>query len=147
MDEATAIELVNEKASNIIGFTEELKANKNVVMAAVKNRGMVLEYASNDLKKDFDVVLAAVKQFGSALKYASDELKDTEEIVIAAIQQNYSSINYASPKLKEKLKDLAADIREKAMNDVNRRYGLFQGRGGRRTKRKRNRRRSMKIKR
>ena len=47
------------------------------MLAAVKNWGWgnALEYASDELRNDKEVVLAAVKDCGDALKYASDELK------------------------------------------------------------------------
>jgi hypothetical protein len=37
-----------------------LKNNKNVVLDAVKIRGLLLEHASDELKNDKDVVLSAV---------------------------------------------------------------------------------------
>jgi histidinol phosphatase-like PHP family hydrolase len=49
--------------------------DKEVVLAAVKQNGLALEYASKELQNDREVVLAAVKQDGRALEYASDELK------------------------------------------------------------------------
>jgi hypothetical protein len=40
-----------------------------------------LEYASNELKADKEVVIAAVKQNAYALMYASDELKADPEML------------------------------------------------------------------
>ena len=40
-------------------------------MAAVKDDGWALEFASEDLRRDRNIVMAAVKQDGWALKLAS----------------------------------------------------------------------------
>jgi len=53
-----------------------LKANPEVVLAAVTQDGDVLGYASHELKANLEVVLAAVTQKGRALVYASPELKN-----------------------------------------------------------------------
>jgi len=56
-------------------FHRKLMANREVVPAAVRQDGRLLEWASANLKANRDVVLAAVKQDVAALEYASDELK------------------------------------------------------------------------
>ena len=48
----------------------ELRADKEVVLAAVKQDGRSLEYASAKLRADKEVVLSAVKQDGRSLEYA-----------------------------------------------------------------------------
>ena len=59
---------------------KKLKSEKEVVLAAVKQNGNALEYASENLKADKEVVLAAVKQDASSIKYASNDLKEDEDI-------------------------------------------------------------------
>ena len=59
--------------------------DKGVVLAAVKQNGFVLRYASAELKADKEVVIAAVSQNGEALMYASAELKADKEVVLAAV--------------------------------------------------------------
>jgi hypothetical protein len=49
----------------------------------VKQDGYALEYASEELRNDRDFMLAAVKQYGYALAYASEELRKDPEIVLA----------------------------------------------------------------
>ena len=53
--------------------------------AAVKTDGLALEFASDDLKAEPEVVLAAVMEYGPALEFASDNLKARSEVVLAAI--------------------------------------------------------------
>jgi len=52
-----------------------LRGDKDVALAAVKQNGLVLYYASDELRGDKEVVLAAMGQNRLALKFASDELK------------------------------------------------------------------------
>ena len=62
---------------------EKLKADKEVVLAAVKQNGLALEYADKKLKADKEVVLAAVKQDADALRFADKKLKADKKIVMA----------------------------------------------------------------
>ena len=84
--------------------SEELKNNREIVMAAVRAKRsdlddsdpqLALEFASDELKKDCEVVMAAVKTHGLALAYASDELRKDHDIVLAAVQNRGNSLNYA----------------------------------------------------
>ena len=60
---------------------KELQNDKEVVLAAVQQNGLALEFASDKLKADRKVVLAAVQQNGNALKLASQQLKNDRELV------------------------------------------------------------------
>jgi hypothetical protein len=53
------------------------------------------------IKADKEVVLAAVMQDGSSLEYASDNLKADKEVVLAAVAQNMKSLCLASANLRE----------------------------------------------
>ena len=50
--------------------------NEEQVLAAVKNNGYALRYASLELKNNEKIVLAAVSKHGLALQYASPSLKN-----------------------------------------------------------------------
>ena len=73
-----------------------LKGDKELVLAAVAQKGVVLRYASEDLKGDKELVLAAVMQDGYALDYASEDLKCHKEVVLVAVTQNGGALKYAS---------------------------------------------------
>jgi len=66
-----------------------LKADKDVVLAAVAQDGDALEYAAAALKADKDVVLAAVAQSADALEYASPALQVDRDVVLAAMQNGF----------------------------------------------------------
>ena len=53
---------------------EAFKQDRERLMAAVKQNGGALQYASAELKGDREIVMEAVAQGPKALQYASDEL-------------------------------------------------------------------------
>uniref|UniRef100_A0A7S3Q5Z5 DUF4116 domain-containing protein n=1 Tax=Chaetoceros debilis TaxID=122233 RepID=A0A7S3Q5Z5_9STRA len=82
---------------------KKLKADKDVVMAAVTQDGYALQCAAEELKGDREVVLAAVThngQNGRALKYAAEELKGDREFMLAAVTQDVRALEYAAEELK-----------------------------------------------
>lgn len=62
-----------------------MKADHEIVLAAVKQYGGALQDASQEMKGDRGTVLAALQQDGSALEYASLEVRNRENIILAAI--------------------------------------------------------------
>ena len=76
-----------------------LSANKEFVMATVKQDGKALRYASAELQGDREIVMEAVKQDGRALQYASAVLKGDREIVMEAVAQDPKALQYASDEL------------------------------------------------
>eukprot|EP00413_Alexandrium_margalefii_P049239 CAMPEP_0204609338 /NCGR_PEP_ID=MMETSP0661-20131031/60854_1 /ASSEMBLY_ACC=CAM_ASM_000606 /TAXON_ID=109239 /ORGANISM="Alexandrium margalefi, Strain AMGDE01CS-322" /LENGTH=281 /DNA_ID=CAMNT_0051620991 /DNA_START=85 /DNA_END=930 /DNA_ORIENTATION=+ len=80
--------------------SDDLLADRDVVLAAVSQCGYALEYASDDLRADRDVVLAAVTQNGLALEHASDDLRADRDVVLAAVAQHGLALHYASGDLR-----------------------------------------------
>jgi len=74
--------------------SNQLQNNKNIVIEAVKQNGLVLQLISNELKNDKDVVLQAVKQNGLSLKYASEELKNDIDFLSIIYPDLYKIDNY-----------------------------------------------------
>eukprot|EP00971_Amphidinium_carterae_P293136 5819954-Amphidinium_carterae.1 len=54
--------------------TQALRADHEIVLAAVRQNGWALEYATEALRGDREVVQAAVQQDAGALLFAADEL-------------------------------------------------------------------------
>ena len=101
VDKDAILVAINKDLTNAFkNASDELKADKEVVLAAVKKHGYALEYASDELKADKEVVLAAVKNHGSSLKYASDELKADKEVILTAVKNYGYALEYASDELK-----------------------------------------------
>ncbi len=80
---------------------KSLKADRETMLAAVKQNGGALSYAAKVLQADRRLVLAAVKQNGSALEYAAKSLRADREIVLAAVKQDGEALQYAAPALQQ----------------------------------------------
>lgn len=83
-----AVRKAGKAGSALAYVSEELRNDKDVVLAAVSNYGYALEYASKELCADKEVVLAAVRDNGYALEYASKELRADKDVVLAAVNNH-----------------------------------------------------------
>ena len=81
-------------------YAGEFQNDKELVLMAVQQDGLELQFASPELRRDKDIVLAAVQHNGQALRFAGPELRNTKEIILAAVQQDGSALRYASPELR-----------------------------------------------
>ena len=70
-----------------------------------RHGGHTLAHFPEDLQDDKEVVLAAVKENGFALRFASDRLKDDEDIVRAAVRRNRRALRFASERLQKLLRE------------------------------------------
>ncbi|CAJ1410590.1 unnamed protein product [Effrenium voratum] len=66
----------------------ELRADRDVVAAALHVDGHALRHASEDLRADRDTVLTAVRENGLALSHAHEDLRGDLDVVLAAVRQN-----------------------------------------------------------
>ena len=87
---------------NALGYAaEELRCDRDVVLAAVGHDGYALQFASEKLKDDKEIVLSAIATYeGDVLEYASERLKDDKETVLAAVKRCGDSIGFASERLR-----------------------------------------------
>ena len=99
-DKEAMLAAVKQDGLVLVDADKKLQADKDVVLAAVKESGSALEYADKKLQADKDVVLIAVKQDGFALEYADKNLKADKEVVLAALKQNGWALEYADKKFK-----------------------------------------------
>jgi len=99
-DREIVLAAVKQIGSALRWASEELKGDREIVLAAVKQNGSVLEYANQELRGDRKIVLAAVKQFGSSLRHAKPELRGNREVVLAAVEQNGLALRHANQELR-----------------------------------------------
>ena len=94
--------------------------NKEEVLRAIRRRGYLLEYASEELKADREVVMVAVKDSGDALEYASEELRTDREFILEAVNDGGSALQYASEELKndKEVVLVAVNVRSIFYNNV-----------------------------
>lgn len=91
----------SEKADMIAYAASDLRADKDVMMEAVKKNGDNIAYAAEELFSDKELILEAVKGNGYNLKYASDELKDDKYFVLEAIRIDGYAFVCVSDRLKK----------------------------------------------
>ena len=75
--------------------------HKTLVLAAVKNNGLDVKYASAKMRDDRDVMMQAVRQNGLALRYASSRLKDDRKLVQMAVTNNSSALQFAGARSRD----------------------------------------------
>ena len=63
----------------------QFKDDKEVVLAAVRQNGLVLQFASSELQNDQDVVRVAMGQNKDALKFASVEIQSNQGFINEAM--------------------------------------------------------------
>ena len=84
--------------------SEKFKKNKNIITEAVKSSREALSFLAENEKNDKNLVITAVKHHGgSPLQYASEQLRNDKDVVIAAItavDQYHSTFQYASEELR-----------------------------------------------
>eukprot|EP00971_Amphidinium_carterae_P259014 5140343-Amphidinium_carterae.1 len=78
---------------------EECKADRTIVLAAVKRNGWSLQCAAVECKADHEIVLAAVQQNGYALYFAAKECQADREIGMAAVEAEPLAVQFASDEL------------------------------------------------
>lgn len=111
-DKAEALKLLGEGNLSLENVSIELKADKSVVICAVKIDGEDIWHASDALKGDKEVVMHATSGGNPnpfALECASDELKADKEVVLGAAKINPHAFGYASDALKSN-KDVVLEI-------------------------------------
>ena len=59
----------------------EMRDDKEVVLEAVKNKGIIVKYASTRLKNDFDVGFVAMAQNKKCYEFLGDDLKQNKQIL------------------------------------------------------------------
>ena len=77
-----------------------LKANREVVLAAVQQDGHALQHAAEALKEDRAIVMTAVERCGMALRHAAESLKADHEVVMAAVKQDGHAFQYAGASMR-----------------------------------------------
>lgn len=78
----------------------ELRADRQLVMAAVRQNGRALEFAATELQMDSEVARLAVQQDGSALEFAPEALRADRELVLEAVSSECSALQFAAEHLR-----------------------------------------------
>ena len=94
---------------------DKLKADREVVLAAVSRWPGALRYAHDSLRADRSIVIAAVSKDGHCLMDAHATLRADFEVVKIAVSENGNALHWASPELRADV-----NLMVTAMRDANR---------------------------
>jgi len=100
-DKKRAAQAVRRNSSLLRHMPKELRADRDIVLAAVEGDPMALAFAHESLKADRDVVFRAVSKDGMALEHSSADLKADRDLVLAATLRSPDAIRFAPQQLKE----------------------------------------------
>lgn len=70
------------------------------ILKDVNANWLIIEKISAEPIDDEEIILAAVRQRGKTLQFASDRLKDNKEVVLTALDNSSAAFKYASEDLK-----------------------------------------------
>ena len=106
-DRDVALNAIANNQYSLEMLSDDLRDNKEIVMAAVKNADgpfwdtSHFGCASERLRNDYEVAVEAVKNNYSAFRYMSDKFRNTYEIALAAVGYYYNSeLLFASDELR-----------------------------------------------
>lgn len=87
---------------NLKNLDKTLRADKELVMAAVRGDGKNLHWASKELKDDKEIAINAIKYGDNvdAFKYVSDRLKSDRDVALAAVEYSAFNIRLVGDELK-----------------------------------------------
>lgn len=102
---------IHSFSKNLRRVAKYVKNDRELLLAAVKENGLVIAFVNEKFSGDKEVVLAAVNSYGDALAFASDGLKNDVEVVIATVKNNGSALQFASNRLRDNKKVVRSAIR------------------------------------
>lgn len=98
-----AVDWIAAKESIPVQFDEK------IISELLRIRGDIIRFASTEIKANADLILAAVRQNGLTLEFASENLKNNSRIVSAALSQNLLAYKFMGTQMwndKQIMRDL-----------------------------------------
>ena len=87
--------------------SHRLQADKNVILAAVKQDGRAIKFVPAEHRDDKEIIMAAVTggtvrslMRGHVLQYASEVLRNDKDVVLAAVTRDGSALQFVSEHLR-----------------------------------------------
>ena len=109
---AAALAVVRKNGELLRNLSENMRDNKDVVLAAVRQAAKALPFASLRLQADPEIIKAAqafdirkmaaiamVQQSAMLLEDLSEDLRDDRDVVLQALWQDAEALPFASPRL------------------------------------------------
>lgn len=99
-EQAAWLEQVTLDGRRLQDAPVHIREDREVVLAACKQRGWTLRYAVDELKADRDIVWNAIQISGHALGDATPELRSDPELVLMAVQRHAEAFRFAADHLR-----------------------------------------------
>eukprot|EP00928_Gymnodinium_smaydae_P032127 TRINITY_DN23348_c0_g1_i1.p1 TRINITY_DN23348_c0_g1~~TRINITY_DN23348_c0_g1_i1.p1 ORF type:complete len:654 (+),score=156.95 TRINITY_DN23348_c0_g1_i1:99-2060(+) len=91
---------VRRSGSGLAHAPKSLRADYELVAAAVQKSPRALRHAAPELRGERELVAEVVARDWTALKYAAPELQEDEALVASALRQDGRALEFASPALR-----------------------------------------------
>lgn len=102
------LKAIEDNATWVLAYaSEEILADKEVILKAVKIDGQIFYYASQELRDDKEVALEAISNKWLIIKYASKRLRGDKDVAITALNKNLKAEMYLTDEIK---KDADVDL-------------------------------------
>ena len=96
MNKQEAIERVSNNGWDLDELSDELKKDRDVVLAATANEPGAIEYADESLRSDKDLVLPLMIEMPTLVQHVGDMLKKDKEFILTILKESQSNmVNYA----------------------------------------------------
>lgn len=102
-DKKIVLRAIKQEAEATSLCDESLRSDREFALVIIDTNPDALEFFSDIFKDDIKIVLHAVKKDGRVLRYASDRLKNNPKTVLAALKECEDAIDSASDDLKSLL--------------------------------------------
>lgn len=94
-----AVRNLQEHKVEFENIDEDLRNDREVLLAALKVDGHALQYASEELQRDTTIVYAALRETAFALQHVPEDLRRNPEVVLFAVQKNGLALQHADHRL------------------------------------------------
>lgn len=108
-----AVTAVNCNFWAVKHISDRLKANKPLMLSALKRNGELLQYLPH-FADDRDFVEVAIKDDGVNIEHASKRLRNNKELALIAIEENNFCVRYLSEELRANAEVAIASLSKSA---------------------------------
>ena len=105
-------EVVDAEFTPLKYTSEAIRAERDIVMLAVRQTPMALKYAGEKLRNEKGVVMHAISWHGMALKHAGPKLQGDIEVVIKAVSDNGLALQFANKNLRSNARVVSIAVDE-----------------------------------
>ena len=111
-DREVVLAAIEQDPSSIEFAAEELKGDLDIMLTVIASDPWQLEHASIEMRDNKDLIMKAVSINGNVLCYASSRLRGDKECLLRAVRRNGQSIEYASSELKDDVEVISSAARQ-----------------------------------